>query len=108
MDDKIRLRVYDDDDKVIKEVSANVVEIRMGTIMKLFALSGIDEVEDMTSMLRMVSGAWGSLTKILGKIFPDMTDDDWDGVKVNELLPIVVTIIKRSLGALGNIPQGKN
>lgn len=108
MEDLIRIKVYDDDDKVIKQVEARIVDIRMGTIMKLFALAGIDEVEDMASMLKMVSGAWGSLTKILGKIFPDMTDDDWDGVKINELLPVVIKIIKQSLGALGNIPQEKN
>lgn len=106
--DVVKIKVYDDDDKVIKEVEANVVDIRMGSIRKLFALAGIDEVEDMTSMLRMVNGAWGSLTKILDKIFPDMTEDDWDGVKINELLPVVVKIIKRSLGALGDIPQEKN
>ena len=108
MEDLIRIKVYDDDDKVIKEVEANIVDIRMGTIRKLFALAGIEEVEDMASMLKMVNQAWGSLTKILDKIFPNMTEDDWDGVKINELFPIVVRIVKRSLGAIGNIPIEKN
>ena len=108
MEDLIRIKVYDDDDKVIKEVEANIVDIRMGTIRKLFALAGIEEVEDMASMLKMVNQAWGSLTKILDKIFPNMTEEDWDGVKINELFPIVVRIVKRSLGAIGNIPIEKN
>jgi hypothetical protein len=37
-----------------------------------------------------------------------MTEEDWDGVKINELFPIVVRIVKRSLGAISNIPIEKN
>ena len=108
MEDIITLKVYDDDDKVIKEVSANIINIKMGPIRKLMKLTGIEEVEDMGEMLRIVSNAWDSITKILDKVFPEMTEDDWDGVPVSDLLPIVIKIFKKSLTAINTIPQEKN
>lgn len=108
MEDIITLKVYDDDDKVIKEVSANIINIKMGPIRKLMKLIGIEKVEDTGEMLRIVSNAWDSITKELDKIFPGMTEDDWDGVLVSDLLPIVIKIFKESLIALNKIPQEKN
>lgn len=96
-DTKLCIKIYDDDDNVIKEVQADMVRIRWGTMNRIFELSNIENVDNMDEMLRMVSGAWTSFKKVLGKIFKDMTDEDWDGVYVEELVPVVYKILIKSM-----------
>jgi hypothetical protein len=105
---ELKITVYDEDDNVVKECTAHTVDIKFGQISAIMELVDVENIDNSAELLKTVHRAWKQLKKILGRIFPDMTEDDWDGVKINELLPIVVKIIKRSLGALGNIPSEKN
>ena len=59
-------------------------------------------------LLKTVKRAWKQITKVLSKIFPDMTDEDWDYVSMKELLPVVVAIIKDSVAEMLTIPKSKN
>jgi hypothetical protein len=92
-DTKLLLKVYDDDDKVIKEVKADMVRIKWGTINKIFELSNIDNLGTMEEMLKVVSGAWNAFKDVLGKVFKGMTDEDWDGVYIEDLIPLVYKIL---------------
>ena len=51
-----------------------------------------------------MSGAWTELTRILSRCFPEMEEDDWDGVEINELLPAVVEIVKAAVAEINKIP----
>ena len=99
------LNVYDENDIVVKTVKANVVDIRFGTIRKLVKLLGVEEVEDTNELMTMVFQAWEEVTKLLSKAFPEMEEEDWEYVKVSELLRTIITIFKGSanymLGAVG-------
>lgn len=99
------LNVYDENDIVVKTVKANVVDIRFGTIRKLVKLLGVEEVEDTNELMTMVFQAWEEVTKLLSKAFPEMEEEDWEYVKVSELLKTIITIFKGSanymLGAVG-------
>lgn len=92
-DTKLLLKVYDDNDNVIKEVKADMVRIKFGTIKKIFELSNIDNLGTMEEMLKVVSGAWNAFKTVLGKVFKGMTDDDWDGVYIEDLIPLVYKIL---------------
>lgn len=104
-DTRLLLKIYDDDDNVIKEVEADIVRIRWGTMNRIFELANIENVEDMNEMLKMVSGAWEAFKKVLGKIFKGMTDDDWDGVYVEDLVPIVYKILMKSFMKINQVTE---
>jgi hypothetical protein len=56
-----------------------------------------------------VYGAWDQVIKVLSECFPDMTDDDWDNVKVNELIPTTVALVKAMIAKMLTIPtESKN
>lgn len=110
MGDKIlKINVYDDKDEIKKTVEAYFVDIRFGTIKKLLAVLEIDQIDDTSELLSILYGSWKAVTDVLTKVFPEMEEEDWDGVKLSELLPVVVAILKGSFAHILSIPnESKN
>jgi hypothetical protein len=110
MGDKIlKINVYDDKDEIKKTVESRFVDIRFGTIKKLLAVLEIDQIDDTSELLRILYGSWKAVTDVLTKVFPEMKEEDWDGVKLSELLPVVVAILKGSFAQILTIPnESKN
>ena len=102
--EELKINIYDENDSVIKEATAKAVDLRFGTIRRLMELLNVEDIEDTSQLLKTVYGAWETITKILSKAFPEMTDEDWYGVKLGELLPIILKIIKYSLKEVQSIP----
>lgn len=98
------LNVYNDDDEIVKTCEANFIEVRFGTVRKIMELLKIDNINDTGELLKTVYGSWGELTKILGKAFPEMNYEDWDNVKLTELIPILIAILKNSFVKISTIP----
>lgn len=101
---ELKLNVYDDENKVIKTATAEVMELKFGSIRSLMKLLKVDDINDTAELLKVVYGAWEQLTKILNGCFPDMTDEDWDNVKVSELIPVIMAILKYSFTQMLTIP----
>ena len=101
---ELKLNVYNDENKVVKTATAEVMELKFGSIRSLMKLLNVDNIDDTAQLLKVVYGAWDQLTKILNSCFPDMTDEDWDNVKVSELVVVLVTILKYSFTQMLSIP----
>jgi hypoxanthine phosphoribosyltransferase len=99
------INVYDENDNVIKTSEATEATIKFGAIRSLMKLLNVDDINDTGELLKTIYKAWEELTKILSKCFPDMTDEDWDNVKLNELVPVVVQILKDSFSEILTIPN---
>lgn len=105
--EKLVLNVYDDDDNVLKTVEASFVSLRYGTIQNLMKLLKVDEIEDTASLLKIVLNAWNEVTKLLNKCFPEMEEEDWENVKLDELIPVVINVLKGSFSYMLRIPQSQ-
>ena len=90
-----KINVYDNEGNVIKTSTAVDCDLKFGAVRKIMALLEIDDIDDVSTLLKTVYGAWDQLTKVLSECFPDMTDDDWDNVKVNELIPVTVALVRQ-------------
>ena len=101
----IKLNVYDDEGKVLKTVSAEKVKLKFGAIRSIMELLNVENIEDTASLLKTVYGAWGQLTRILTKCFPDMTEADWENVELSELVPAVIEILRYSFSEILTIPK---
>lgn len=105
----IKLNVYGDDGKtVVKTLSGTEYDLTFGTIRKLMALLKIDKANNTLDLLARINDAWDDITKILDNIFEEATEEDWAHVKVKELLPVIVSIVKYSLAQALTIPTEKN
>lgn len=99
------INVYDSDGNIIKTCQAVDLKLKFGSVRKIMALLQIDDVDNTAELIKMIYGAWDQLTKVLSECFPDMTDDDWDNVYIEELIPTIVGIMKTSFGKLLGMPS---
>lgn len=102
---EIILNVYDDDFVTVKKTcKAKIVKIPFGVVRKLMKVLNVDTLEDTTQILNIVSSSWTTVTGLLDRIFPDMTEDDWDYVDMKELVQVVYAIVKAAFTDMLSIP----
>lgn len=103
------LKIYDDSGKnVVKSYEASTYDLMFGAVMKLMELLKIEEMEDQMQMLKTIYGAWAGIRTVLAGVFPDVTPDEWEHVRVKELLPMILEIAKFSVTEMFTIPTEKN
>ena len=100
----LELNVYDNQDNIIKTVKAKPLDLRMGTVRKLNQLIPLEKTRKNADITRIIYNAWSELTDILNIMFPDMTDEDWDGVKATEVMALVLEIGGISVSKALTIP----
>ena len=108
MNEELKITVYDDNGKEVKQCEATPINFRFGTVRNLIKLLQIDNTEDTYELLKLIYESWEELTKLLSECFPDMEYDDWENVELKELVPIVYAILKYAFGEILTIPQSKN
>lgn len=101
---ELKLNVYDDENNVVKTATAELIELKFGSIRRLMKLLNVDNINDTSELLKVLYGAWEQITKVLNGCFPDMTEEDWDNVKVSELIPVLMAILKYSFTQMLTIP----
>lgn len=101
----LKINVYDDNDKVVKTCEAKPVDLKFGAIRSIMKLLNVDDLDNTAELLKVVYNAWEQLTAILSKCFPDMEESDFDNVRLAELIPVVITILKLSFGKVLEIPN---
>lgn len=104
------LNVYDDSGKtVVKTFKASTCDLMFRTVRKLMDLLKVEDMDNQAQMLRTIYDAWDEICAVLGGVFPEVSDDDWDNVRVRELLALVLKIAKYSISEMFVIPtDGKN
>lgn len=102
---KLEINVYDKDNNVVKTCEAQTVDLEFGTIRALMKLLNVDNMNDTGQLLDVVYNAWEQLVDILNQCFPDMETEDWEHVKLKELIPVIVDILKASFADILSIPK---
>lgn len=105
--EEIKINIYDEKGEIVKEATAHTLDLRAGTIRKLMQLLKIESMTDTAGLFMIVIDAWDEITAIMNECFPDVTEKDWDGVKVKELLPVIIRIMKYSFTEMMTIPADK-
>lgn len=102
---KLEITVYDGNDNVVKTCEAQTIDLEFGTVRSLMKLLNVDNMNDTGQLLNVVYNAWEQLVEILGKCFPDMETEDWEHVKLKELIPVIMDILKASFTDILSIPK---
>jgi len=102
---KLEIKVYDEKGKVTKTCSAEPADFEFGAIRKIMELLNIESISSTTQLLTTLYGAWDELVKIMNRCFPDMDYEDWEHVKMKELMPVMVGILKYSFAEMLTIPK---
>lgn len=103
--EEIKLNVYDKTGKkVIKVVSAQPYDIMLGSLTELMAIVDANNLGNNAKMIQSIVAAWGEFKTILDGVFPDMTETDWKCVKIKEIAPIIISLVKYTVSELMGVP----
>lgn len=102
---KLTLNVYDEKGEVKKTCEAQTMDLEFGTVRSLMEVLNVDNVNNSLELLSTLYGAWEQVTGVLNRCFPDMKPEDWEHVKVKELLPVILNILKASFAEILSIPK---
>lgn len=101
----MEIKVYDKNGKVKKTCTAEMLDLRFGTIRSIIEILNVENIEDTEQLLLTVTRAWEQVTGILSECFPEMSYEDWENVKMKELMPVLIGILKFSFREILTIPK---
>jgi len=104
----LEIRVYDKDGQITKTVPAETLDLTYGQVRSIMEILNVDDVSDTSQLLQKVMGAWDQLTRVLSECFPGMDHDDWEYVKLKELIPVLISVLRYSFSEILTIPKSKN
>lgn len=102
---EISINIYDKKGKeVVRTVKAEEYEIMFGAVGELMKLVKAAGDEDKTAVVKVIGSAWDEVVNVMDGFFPDVTEDEWKCVKVSELVPTIIEIVKYAVSKMLNIP----
>lgn len=88
--------------EIVKTYTTDEYDLMYGTVEDILELfDGID-MEDTKSMLGIITKFMGQLKPLLKDVFFGLTDDEMKNIKVKELIPVVVGILKIAMEQFGD------
>lgn len=102
---EITLNIYakGNKNKPAKTLKADGYDLMLGTIEDFMEVIDLDKIDDNMELVKMVTKGYNQLKPLLKDIFPDLTDEDYRGVKISDLVMCIMDVgrsIAESLGIL--------
>lgn len=106
----IALNIYDKSDKtkVAKVLKTEGYDLMLGTVEDFMAIIDVDKLGDNAEIAKMVIKGYGQVKPLLMDIFPELSDDDFRNVKVNELVITMTQIGHAVVESLSVLKTSKN
>lgn len=111
---ELKLNIYKKN-QVEKTYTADTYDIMFGTVEDFITLLDTDALKNINddkaflkAVLPLVTKGFGTIKNLLKDVFPDLSDDDLRHVKVKEIAPLILNILKFSLNEIDALPASKN
>lgn len=103
---KYELRIYANDGSVAKIYTADRFDVRMGTINAIVSILKPEELDlnDTKATGLAIMSAWGQVTPMLIDMFPGLTSDEVENVKLSNVIEIgrqLFAYLTDELGLIG-------
>lgn len=101
----MKITVYENNMKDVKKVlEAEDAKIPFGLARRVVGLFNEEKLNDTGYVMETVTKSWDDLVQLLGRIFPDATEEDWDTVDLTEMVQVVKDFLLLKLKKLIGIP----
>ena len=107
----ITLNIYEDEDMtVIRETKAGMLrKIPFGVVRDIAAIFDLDRDKmDTAQILATIATAWKDVCHVLDRVFPGMTEDDWNHTDTQEVIGVIYVIIQEAMKSLLKVPVKNN
>lgn len=88
----ITLNIYGKNKQIIKTLEADGYDLMMGTVEDFISIIDLDKANDPIAVARMLGAGYEQIKPLLRDIFPDMTDEDFRGVRLTDLVGTAMQI----------------
>lgn len=87
----ITLNIYKKDNKkeIAKTYTAEGYELMLGTVDDFLAIFDPDKLGDNIAIAKMILEAYGQIKPLLLDVFPELTDEEFRQIKINELVNVI-------------------
>lgn len=89
---QIKLNIYDDKKKIAKTLEVDGYDLMLGTVEDFMGVIDVDKIGDNMEVAKMVVKGYDQIKPLLMDVFPDLTDEDFRHIKVNELVQTIVQL----------------
>lgn len=88
----ISINIYDKNDKtkIDKTYTVEGYDLMLGTVEEFVQLIDVDKLNDNTAVAGMVLKGYGKIKPLIKDIFPGITDEELNRVKVTELVQVII------------------
>lgn len=88
----ISLNIYAKNNKKIVEKTYTVdgYDLMLGTVEEFVQIIDVDKLNDNAAVAGMVLKCYSKIKPLIKDIFPDITDEELDRVKVTELVQVII------------------
>lgn len=97
-----------DKTKIEKTYEVSGYDLMMGTVEDFMAIIDIDALEDRAAVAKMVLKGMSQIKPLIIDVFPEMTDDEFKRVKVNDLVNTIGLIGASVVENLDFLKREKN
>lgn len=103
----MELKIYKNQTEVIKTYKCEHYDITWGTVNKVLALFDLENMTDGVALLKVISQCRAEINTVLMDMFPEITEEELERVKIKDLIPLIEGIFGFSFKELVGI-FGKN
>jgi hypothetical protein len=105
----IKLNIYAEDGKTIeKTYIAKDYNVPFGVVRKLMKLMEIEKLESTSEIVKIIVNAWDKFEVVLNGFFPDVTEEEWDKVPLEEISTLIIDIAINIVAKVSEIPTDSN
>lgn len=106
----ITLNIYKkgDNSKIEKILEAEGYDLMLGTVEDFMEIIDIDKLNDKNEVAKMAVKGYKQLKPLIMDIFPELQEDEYKRIKVNELVRLIVQIGTSIVESLDLIKSSKN
>ena len=83
--------------EIIKTYTTDEYDLMYGTVEDILVLFDNVNVNDTTQMLKVIMKFMNQLKPLLKDVFFGLTDEEMKQIKVKELIPVIVDILKMAM-----------
>ena len=109
----ITLDIYEDEDmEVLKRTAtAQYVKIGYGTIRKIIRIVEAQDKANDPKAAQIIADYYDSIDRVLRRVFPDVTPEEWDCVpqeEINKVIPKIIAAMQKDVGRIPTTGDEKN
>lgn len=102
----LKITSKEDKKKIEKFYTAEGYDLMLGTVEDFMDIIDIDKLGNNIELAKMVLKGYGQLKPLIMDIFPELTDEEYKRIKVNDLISTISQVGKSVIENLDILKSG--